>query len=718
MAYYNAVHRERRNHTVGKNIAAKSLNRLDGIEFLAAIRNGMVMAIPAVMTGAFAVLLTNLPVPAYQAFLARALGGALPGILDLVSAGTTDILVLILVVTISHSYEKLLDLRVPGILPVLCLSSYIVFAIDYERGVSMAIFDNTRLLEGIVVVFLVSRLYVRLSSMKVFRVASYTEGADAVFNAAMSSIAPVVIITSLFAALRIALWLIAGVPDIHRALMDALTGVFAERRAGLGSMVKFVLMVHVMWFMGMHGSNILENVARTLFVPGTALNAALLEAGQAPTEIVSKAFLDAFALMGGCGSTLCLVAAILLFEKRRNVRGLTAMALPTVLFNINEIMLFGLPVVLNVVMLVPFIVVPLVLTVASYLAILWGWVPHTIRHIDWTTPVFLGGYVATGSIAGSLLQAFNLIVGTAIYAPFVRLSQRRYDDSVKRGIDELTRVVKTAEADGAPPSLGVLGGSVGSVCKMLTSELRDDLRAGRLELYYQAQVRYDGTVAGFEALLRWKHPEYGFMYPPLVIALADEAAILGDLGDFITERACRDIERFDRETGAGLCVSINYSASQMSDPGLVGRVAAILAGHDLGRTRLGIEITEQSFLSSSESISERLTALKELGAAVILDDFGMGHSSLVYLQKNHFDEVKLDGSLVRGLVQNRRSGDIIASIVYLSRSLGFNVLAEFVDSEEQRRILHELGCDCYQGYYYSPAIPIDDAIAYLRRRNR
>ena len=109
-------------------------------------------------------------------------------------------------------------------------------------------------------------------------------------------------------------------------------------------------------------------------------------------------------------------------------------------------------------------------------------------------------------------------------------------------------------------------------------------------------------------------------------------------------------------------------------------------------------------------------ALKEMGVSVIMDDFGMGHSSMSYLQHHHFDEVKLDGSLVKELLKNQRCREIISSIIYLSQSLDFSIMAEFVETKEQLELLHELGCDQYQGWYYSPAVPLEEAVEFIRVR--
>ncbi|MFQ8600501.1 MAG: PTS transporter subunit EIIC [Oscillospiraceae bacterium] len=156
------------------------------------------------------------------------------------------------------------------------------------------------------------------------------------------------------------------------------------------------------------------------------MNAQLAAAGQAPTEIFTKTFFDTFVLMGGCGSALCLLIAILVTSKRRNVKKLAKISLAPMLFNINELLLFGLPVIFNPMLLIPFILTPILLTLTSCFAVATGLVGCTVQSVHWTTPVLLSGYAATGSVAGSVLQLINLAVGILTYLPFVRISQERY----------------------------------------------------------------------------------------------------------------------------------------------------------------------------------------------------------------------------------------------------------------------------------------------------
>ena len=178
------------------------------------------------------------------------------------------------------------------------------------------------------------------------------------------------------------------------------------------------------------------------------------------------------------------------------------------------------------------------------------------------------------------------------------------------------------------------------------------------------------------------------------------------------------MEKLERESALSVQISVNVTSSQLDQADFVDVLRGLLEHYAVTPQNLGLEVTEQTALSSSRLMRERIEAIHGLGVQILMDDFGMGHTSLLYLQDKQFDVVKLDGSLVKGLLKNERCGDIISSIVYLSESLGFSIVAEYVETPEQRDKLRELGCLNYQGYLYSPAIPFDQFVVYLKENRK
>ena len=269
---------------------------------------------------------------------------------------------------------------------------------------------------------------------------------------------------------------------------------------------------------------------------------------------------------------------------------------------------------------------------------------------------------------------------------------------------------------GEEASLQDRGDELGSVAKTLAADLRYALKNQELQLHYQPQVDAAGRVVGAEGLLRWYHEEAGQIYPPLVIALAREEGLLEELGHWVIRQACADMEEINRVLPGRPAISVNVSAHQLANPRFYEEVARDLKRYHVPKGQLGLEITEQAALAGTKAVFERLYDLRASGVQLIMDDFGMGHSSLLYLQDNQFDYVKLDGSLVRELPDNGRACDIIDSIVDLGGRMHFAVVAEYVETQAQRDRLLELGCTLYQGYLYSPALPLKEWLAYRPER--
>lgn len=475
--------------------------------------------------------------------------------------------------------------------------------------------------------------------------------------------------------------------------------MFSGMGDGLGSALLFVFLEGFLWFFGIHGSNALGTINGNIFVPATDANVAAYAAGESPTHIFTKTMLDAYTMNGGCGMTLALLIAILLFSKRKSNRSLAKIAAVPMLFNINEIMVFGLPIIYNPIMFFPFVIAPIVTLLIAAAAMKLGLVPLTITSVEWTTPIFLQGYEATGSISGAVLQGVNLVVAVLIYMPFVKLLDRRKEEQAREDMDKLVKTYQDAEKHNREINLTKLEGTSGALARVMVNELKGACENQKLYLLYQPQFNDDKEMFGAEALLRWKHEQYGMVYPPLIIKIAEEAGFLTELEKAIFLHAQQDILQMpDVE------FSINVTAQSLRDDDFIETITN--AYRELLKQGYGIyiEITEQGELVADQLMANHMAQLKKCGFKLAVDDFSMGHTSLKYLQGGEFDLVKLDGSLSKALLQDDNTKYIIDSIMHLSKTSGFDVLAEFVETEEQKNEFKELGCIKYQGYLYSPAI--------------
>jgi EAL domain-containing protein (putative c-di-GMP-specific phosphodiesterase class I) len=443
-------------------------------------------------------------------------------------------------------------------------------------------------------------------------------------------------------------------------------------------------------------------------------NAAAAAAGLPPPHIFTKTFFDAFVALGGCGSTLCLAAAVFLSERKGAMSTISKFSLLPGLFNINEMLVFGLPIVLNPVFLVPFLLTPLAQCALAYAAIASGLVPHTTVAIAWTAPPFIGGYAATGSWTGAALQLAGLAAGCLVYLPFVRAAGRMKRESLNSAFRELMPGYAEAAGDGEH----VLSPAARALSRSLAEDLSQALRRNELSLEYQPQVESTtGRVFGVEALMRWNHSRLGRIPPGLFIALAEESDLIRSLGSWALDEGCRQWSEWRRRGAADVVMSVNLSTRQLEGGGMPDEIAALLRKHSIPENMLEVEVTEGAALGGGAAAAE-LHRIHSLGVRLAIDDFGMGHSSLTYLKRFPVDTLKIDRILSHDVVTSRSSSEIVATVSELCRSLGIDCLVEYVDSEEQLRALQSIGCTRIQGWLYSPSLPPDQCLAFIRKGAR
>lgn len=249
-------------------------------------------------------------------------------------------------------------------------------------------------------------------------------------------------------------------------------------------------------------------------------------------------------------------------------------------------------------------------------------------------------------------------------------------------------------------------------------DLRMAIKRGELVLHYQPRVSLiSGAVLGFEALVRWNHPREGLIGPDRFIGVAEDTGLIMPLGDWVLEAACRQARRWQDRGLPEMRMSVNLSARQFRDPGLVGRVERVISETRLDPSFLELEITESTVMHDSEAAIGTLRALKKLGVTLSVDDFGTGYSSLSYLKLFPIDVLKIDRSFVRDLTTDSDDAAIVRAIVSLSHSLGLAVVAEGVEEVAQAAFLRNVKCDELQGYYFSRPLP-EEAAEHLLRSNR
>ena len=249
--------------------------------------------------------------------------------------------------------------------------------------------------------------------------------------------------------------------------------------------------------------------------------------------------------------------------------------------------------------------------------------------------------------------------------------------------------------------------------RALEEDLRTALREGAVRLEYQPQVDANDRVVGVEALARWSHPTRGEIPPDAFIPLAEDCGLSEEMGRYVLKRALEDSLRW-----RGLQVGINVSARQMRRAGFVDELAELIRETGANPRQLALEITEGALLGDGEGAHETVDRLRQMGFSLVLDDFGVGCSSLSYIRRYPIDRIKIDRSFVAPLGQDSDAEGVVAAIVRLAKALSLSVMAKGVESVAQREILKAIGCAQAQGFLFSPPIPADAIDALLAQGGR
>ena len=253
----------------------------------------------------------------------------------------------------------------------------------------------------------------------------------------------------------------------------------------------------------------------------------------------------------------------------------------------------------------------------------------------------------------------------------------------------------------------------------LMGDLRQALEKGEFRLEYQPQFLADGELVGFEALLRWQHPERGTIAPDRFIPIAEETGLIVPIGKWVLDEACQQLATWRRAGYQKLRIAVNVSTVQFERQDWMETISQALAQNGLPPSALEVELTESVVMKNCERAAERLAQLRKLGISSAIDDFGTGYSSLKYLQNLPIDTLKIDQTFVRNLdpLSDGQTGNgaIVRAIVSLAQQLGLRVVAEGVETDAEFELLRQLGCDLVQGYLFARPMPVEKCDIFLRQ---
>ncbi|MCL2339674.1 MAG: EAL domain-containing protein, partial [Actinomycetia bacterium] len=521
-------------------------------------------------------------------------------------------------------------------------------------------------------------------------------------HSAFRSILPVLLTLLVAVLLRLSWdglnsWIDIGGP-LHNAIQNNLVN------DSLPAVLQLVLYSQLLGFVGIHNSTLLVGFfpfVGDLAQPGSVLFA------------IQDFYLQ-FVQIGGQGATLGLLVALFAVGRYKKGRSMARAALFPALFNINEPLLYGFPIILNPFMLLPFLLAPLVSALTSYAAFTLGWVPPITQAINWASPPLLSGYLSTGSVNGSLLQLVNILISVLLYIPFVR-AQRNFERQQFATDFAALSTAAVAAADDEGLSVINRDDSVGEMARLIVTQLKQFAAAGKLpfQLVYQPKTDASGGLVGSEALLRWHSPEYGDISPIMLVELMEESGLTTVLGRWVAQRAIQDYTRLKQRGLAGVKMSLNLSAHHLAeDDDLLSYLQKLRDKYKLAPSEVELEITEHAVVKNTQKMQAFFGEARQMGYELAIDDMGIGYSSLRYISDFGASAVKVDISMIDRIQADRQQQEIIRSITELARSLQLEVVVEGVETAAQVEALSALGVRVFQGYYFSKPLSVQEFLSY------
>lgn len=691
-------------------------SNLSEIWILKAMRKGIIYGMPLILIGSMVLLILNLPIDFFQTAMDDILGSEWRTLFLYVIDGTMNIISVSVLIGISYAimqdYKSIRESSLFTATTISVVLGCFLMFVKSDQLLPARNAANTGLFVAIIFSVAVTCLFLWFYKHRLLKARVKSYNVDNMMNRTISLIEPALLTFLTVASLKTVLVNI----NVNIISMSLLTNFLRNINDFVATAI-FEIITQVLWFFGLHGSNILETVTLEIFNANSDINAAAVMAGGQATQIFTKQFLDIFVYMGGSGSALCLITALLIKGAKTSSYRLAKFSFLAAVFNMNEILIFGLPVIFNLFFLIPFVITPVILSAITYLAMYIGLVPLTIsNNINWTTPIILGGYVATGSIRGSILQIFNLFIGTLIYIPFVEFYEKHKSKVNKNVLSEL--VVEILEGAGSSSHSFIdRDDEIGNLARSLANDILSAIDTGNNTFYmeFQPQISYDGEMVGAEALLRWNHEFYGFVPPPVIIKIAEEFGLTHMLGNWIIKNSISEISKFNKQGIKNIIFSINLTVAQMNNKKIVAFIKSVITEEKVDPKFIEFELTESTAFEQTPETMYVINEIRNFGPRLAIDDFGMGHSSLLYIKDFRINTVKLDKVLVEDIERDINSQEIVSSVVNLCNMLNLTLVAEYVETKEQMEKLYSLGCKIFQGYYYSKSLKSDAFVKYANK---
>ena len=400
---------------------------------LQAIRDGIILTMPFLIIGSFFLIISALPIPGYNDFMAGLFGDNWQRALGYPVSATFNIMALIAVFGIAYrlgEYYKV-DALVSGALSLVTFLLATPFQVAYiipstkesvlvEGAIPAALMGSQGLFVAMIIALISTELYRFIVQKKI--IIKMPETVPPAVTRSFAALVPGFIVVTVIWLLRLIIEN-TSFGSIHNIVGQILQEPLSVLGASLWGAIIAVILVHVLWSCGIHGATIVGGVMSPVWLSLMDQNRIAYQAGQDIPNTITAQFFDLWIYMGGSGATLALVVGMLLFARSQQLKSIGRLSIAPGIFNINEMVTFGMPIVMNPILLIPFILVPVVLTIVSYFAMEWGLVARPSgAAVPWTTPILFSGYLGSGGkISGVVLQLVNFALAFFIYLPFLKI---------------------------------------------------------------------------------------------------------------------------------------------------------------------------------------------------------------------------------------------------------------------------------------------------------
>ncbi len=453
----------------------QTADRLFQNRYISSIKKAFTITLPVIILGSIASLINNMPVNIVQAGLATPAGQVVRAVNGAVWLGSTAVMAILIAWTLGYYLGNAYKLS--GTLSALTsVSAYLTICVTTpDGGISLSRLGSSGLFGAILIAILATELYHVFSNLKINISEDMAEEVRQMFAALFP-----VMLSVFCIALTNGIILMTSGKGVDEWIYTGLSFLFsAADGGGLAGTLFLVFGIHIFWFFGIHGGNVMDSIMASAFgenlLHNTELYAINHNAFDGQLAIISKGFLDTFVFMGGAGTSLSIIIAVLIIARSRYMRGIAKMGGIFVVFNMNEIVLFGFPVILNPILLIPFLLTPLTVTLISWSAMSLGLAARVVTEVHWAMPPLISGYLATGGhLSGSILQMINITAGILIYLPFIRLLDRRamQKESLKDNTVLLKNTLNTV-VEKINSSTGEINGEITDFSIVLGSVVRD-----------------------------------------------------------------------------------------------------------------------------------------------------------------------------------------------------------------------------------------------------